>query len=257
MMKRTLDPGPPDYRRRTIAVVTPTLSLDETALQPQRECEEAWWVAELRAKDRQLAVLLEERRMAALLRRKRDQRDAQRRSMAFAREQKALWGRLMMDGVADAVEKRSGMMANANLTPMMSSQDHGQDLPSSADQLATLKAVIASITARVLKEYDRGHTGQAEQLRPAARSGDGVAAMNKQNTTYHNAITDMMKAHRQEALRQELLEKQRVREREAEAVEAADKAGASVQSRLLRFWNLLRKANWCGNRRRRHAASQA
>ncbi|XP_063054059.1 uncharacterized protein LOC134448307 [Engraulis encrasicolus] len=252
-MMRTLDPGPPDCRRRTIAVVAPTLwmmSLEETALQAQRECEKAWWVAEVRGKNMQLAVLLEERRMlAALLKRERDQRYAERRSVALAREQeKALWTRLTMDGLA--VEKRNGMMANVKLTPMMSSQDHGQNLPySSAGQ-------HASMTAHVIKGYARGLTGQAQQLSPVARSDDGGAVMNKGNTTYHNAITDMMKAHRQEALRQELMEKQRVREREAEAAEAAEEAGVGVRSRLLKFWNLLRKSNWSGNRRKRHAASQ-
>ncbi|XP_063054127.1 uncharacterized protein LOC134448382 [Engraulis encrasicolus] len=247
-MMRALDPGPPDCRRRTIAVVAPTLwmmSLEETALQAQRECEKAWWVAEVRGKNMQLAVLLQERRMlAALLKRERDQRYAERRSVALAREQeRTLWNRLMMDGIA--VEKRNGMMANAKLTPMMSSQNHGQDLPScSAGQ-------HASMTAHVI-EGSRGLTGQVEQLRPVARSDGGVAVMNERNTTYHNAITDMMKAHRQEALRQELMEKQRVREREAEA---AEEARVGVRSRLLRFWNLLRKSNWIGNRRRRHAAS--
>ncbi len=62
----------------------------------------------------------------------------------------------------------------------------------------------------------------------------------------------MMKAHRQEALRQELLEKRRVREREAEVAEAAEEAGVGVRSRLLRFWNL---SNWFGIQRRRHVSS--
>ncbi|XP_063054058.1 uncharacterized protein LOC134448304 [Engraulis encrasicolus] len=251
-MMRALDPGPPDYRRRTIAVVAPTLwmmSLEGTAQQAQRECEKAWWVAEVRGKNMQLAVLLEERRMlTALLKRERDQRYAERRSVALAREQeKALWTRQMMDGLT--VEKRNGMMANAKLTPMMSSQGHGQNLPSSS------AGQHASMTVHVIKGYARSLTGQAQQMRPEVRSDDGGAVMNEPNTTYHNAITDMMKAHRQEALRQELMEKQRVREREAEAAEAAE-AGVGVRSRLLRFWNLLRKSNYFGNRRRRHAASQ-
>ncbi|KAL2084585.1 hypothetical protein ACEWY4_020103 [Coilia grayii] len=252
MMMRKLHPPHSRRRSRAAASITRITTAETRALQAQRECEKAWWLAEVRERDRQLAALREERKMLLfVLRRERHQHSIERRSVAMEREwERVEWMRVMEDRETQVASTVLAMTV-IKLTLMNQKEEQNQSA-SSAAQHTYMKALE-------IKGHTRGFTGQTEQRRqmwrPVGRSGHGggqmyAHSMESTSTITQGMVTDMLKAHKQEALRLELLEKQRLRKTEAKATLIRTDDG----SREARFWNL-HGFHWFGISRKNNTSS--